>query len=366
MRLIAFLFIITSCNLYSQEDIQRCSDVKKFTVGTYTGCLDYESNADGYGKMLYLNGNIYQGNWKRNYLDGNGKMNFSNGDVYSGEWLKSSMEGIGTRLYSNQGYYKGSWKNSMFDGIGERKIIFDTQYQLLKGEFRNDEFYEGTNEVFFENGDKSIRRLEDGMITKTEYISSTFVQTTDGTHYSNGKLISGLQVYIQDNIITKSKFENGIAKNKTSNIDNYYNIEDITGEDPFISIDLEKQMNDDTMYVYLGFQTKKSIKPVRFVFDTGAEMFSIGFKLFENLKKNGLVYENLNIVISTVGVRGEPTENKLIKIKELTIGTYKVRNVIASVETLESANSSLLGVQFLKKFKEVQWSLNSNKLLFYK
>ena len=79
-----------------------------------------------------------------------------------------------------------------------------------------------------------------------------------------------------------------------------------------------------------------------------------------------MVYEDLNITVTSVGVRGEPLDNQLIKIKELTIGTYKVRNVIAAVKTLESANSSLLGVQFLKKFKEVQWSLNSNKLLFFK
>jgi|TARA_B110000238_G_scaffold199767_1_gene247692 hypothetical protein len=365
MKQLALLLLITSLNLYSQ-DTKRCTDVKEFTNGTYIGCLDYESNADGFGTLTYTNGDVYQGNWSRNYFNGFGIMNFGNGDSYTGNWVKNSMEGAGKMQYANQGYYNGNFKNNMFHGTGEQKIIFSGQYQRLKGEFRNDEFYEGTKEAFFENGDQSTRNYIGGAITETAYLSSKFKKSTKGSHYSNAKLKTGLQVYTQNNIITESKFKNGTSVSKTSNIENYYVIDDIIGEDQSISIPLESEENDDTMYVYLGFQTKTPIQPVRFVFDTGAEMFSIGYKLFENLKEKGLVYEDLNITVTSIGVRGEPLDNQLIKIKELTIGTYKVRNVIAAVKTLESANSSLLGIQFLKKFKEVQWSLNSNKLLFYK
>ena len=361
-----FLFIILSFSFFSQEKIKKCTDVKEFTNGTYIGCLDYESNANGFGTLTYNNGNVYQGNWSRNSMNGFGTMNFSNGDSYTGNWVKNAMEGAGKMLYANQGYYNGNFKNNMFHGTGEQKIVFRGQYHRLKGVFINNEFFKGRKEIFFENDDRSILNYKEGAISKTEYIAATFKETTVGSHYSNGKLKKGLKVYTQNNIITKSKFEDGISVSKTSNIENYYLIDDIIGEDQSISIPLESEENDDTMYVYLGFQTTTPIQPVRFVFDTGAEMFSIGYKLFENLKEKGLVYEDLNITVTSVGVRGEPLDNQLIKIKELTIGTYKVRNVIAAVKTLESANSSLLGVQFLKKFKEVQWSLNSNKLLFFK
>ena len=74
----------------------------------------------------------------------------------------------------------------------------------------------------------------------------------------------------------------------------------------------------------------------------------------------------MNVIIATIGVRGEPTNNKVIRLKELTIGEYKVRNVIALVETLETANVSLLGIGFMKKFKNVLWSLNDNQIIFYK
>ena len=95
-------------------------------------------------------------------------------------------------------------------------------------------------------------------------------------------------MYTQNNIITESKFEDGTVVSKTSNIENYYVDEDILGDAQSISIDLEREVNDDTMYVYLGFQTKTPIQPVRFVFDTGAEMFSIGYQTFRELKRERL------------------------------------------------------------------------------
>ena len=74
----------------------------------------------------------------------------------------------------------------------------------------------------------------------------------------------------------------------------------------------------------------------------------------------------MGIVIPTVGVRGEPTNNMLIKIHEIKIGSYTIKNIVAYVKTLETANMSLLGVSFMKKFSEVQWSLNSDELIFHK
>ena len=135
-----------------------------------------------------------------------------------------------------------------------------------------------------------------------------------------------------------------------------------------IIVDLEFEENDNTKYVNLNFLTNKKTQTdnERFIFDTGAEMFSLGHNLFNKLKENGLDYVDLGIVIPTIGIRGEPTENMVIKIKEISIGQFKVKNVIAFVETLETANSSLLGIDFLKKFSEVKWSLISEQLTLYK
>ena len=59
-------------------------------------------------------------------------------------------------------------------------------------------------------------------------------------------------------------------------------------------------------------------------------------------------------------------KSNAIVIKELKIGSYTIKNVVAIVRTLESANTSLLGMGFLKKFNEVKWSLIAKELVFYK
>ena len=65
-------------------------------------------------------------------------------------------------------------------------------------------------------------------------------------------------------------------------------------------------------------------------------------------------------------------DTKYIKISEVKIGEYIVKNVIAIVPTgygddgVGNVNDMLIGIGFLKKFKDVEWSLNKNKMRFYK
>jgi predicted aspartyl protease len=68
---------------------------------------------------------------------------------------------------------------------------------------------------------------------------------------------------------------------------------------------------------------------------------------------------------------GSVIETKYIKISKIKIGDYLVKNVVAIVPTsLDSSgnkvNDMLIGIGFLKKFKDVEWSLNNDKLRFYK
>ena len=92
----------------------------------------------------------------------------------------------------------------------------------------------------------------------------------------------------------------------------------------------------------------------------------IGYLLFEELKSKGLKFEDMGIKKTTLGVSGIPFESKVIKINKISIGSYTVKNVFASVPLLETANSNLLGISFMKKFRDVKWSLNGDKLIFEK
>ena len=43
-------------------------------------------NYNGYGKMTYASGNVYEGEWKNSEMNGHGKYTYANGNVTYGEW----------------------------------------------------------------------------------------------------------------------------------------------------------------------------------------------------------------------------------------------------------------------------------------
>ena len=45
-----------------------------------------DGKANGRGKMTYVGGNVYDGEWKDDKRNGQGKLICSNGNVYDGEW----------------------------------------------------------------------------------------------------------------------------------------------------------------------------------------------------------------------------------------------------------------------------------------
>ena len=85
--------------------------------------------------------------------------------------------------------------------------------------------------------------------------------------------------------------------------------------------------------------------------------------MFDRLKNSGVKYRDLNKTIKTFGVGGE-SQGKLVLIDKIKIGDYYLNNVIAEV-SLDN-NYSLLGIEFLSKFSNVQWDMNDKKLLLYK
>lgn len=55
---------------------------------------------DGVGKMYYLNGDVYEGDWVQDCREGNGQILYANGDRYVGEWINNKPHGQGV-------YYSG-------------------------------------------------------------------------------------------------------------------------------------------------------------------------------------------------------------------------------------------------------------------
>ena len=361
---------------FSQNSISQVREICKDTIdvtyqnnqiGTYIGCLNYEGKKEGYGTLKSPDGFIYKGDFKNNKKEGQGKLTYPDGYIYNGGFKNNKKEGQGKLSYpSGTGSYIGEFQNNMFNGIGVENVIDEKYRKKSKGKFQNDILFEGEKTIYFPSGKTQIYLISEGRsVSINQFKDGNLEFSEKGEFFPNNSLKAGTQKQFVDNYIITTIFKNGIEVSRTTNIDNYYDPSDIIGASESISLDLIFDKNDKTKYINIYFDNSKD-KPYRFIFDTGAEMMSIGFRMFNELKGNGLVYEDLGITISTIGIRGEPTENKVIKITQLKIGDYTLKNVVALVKTLETANNSLIGIQFLEKFSDVYWSLKQNKLIFYK
>ena len=357
MKLILSIFLSITLSPLLAQNIKTCTDTIQVPfgdnkMGEYIGCLNYEGIMDGYGTLRFPDSTIYKGNFVR------GKMDDLNGEL----------------IYTDGDSYIGGFKNNMKNGAGTLSLSFGDQTQISVGDFDSDRFSSGTKAIDFGEGMKQIITLQNGEVVKVEeFNDKSLTLSSVGDFFPNYSLKNGTKREIIRNYEVITELKNGEETSRISEIENYYTPEDIeyvripdeSEETELIVIPLEFEENDDSKYVNLGFETTNRAQ-YRFIFDTGAEVFNIGYRLFKELEGNGLQYEDLDILIPAIGVLGEPMDLKVIRISRLTIGNYVVNDVIAYVSTVETANSNLLGIQFLKKFKQVYWSLNDNKLIFYK
>ncbi|CAD8113833.1 unnamed protein product [Paramecium sonneborni] len=108
---------------------------------TYIGVIQ-NGKANGYGKLITFNGDIYEGNFIDNLLEGNGQCLFKRGPIYTGqfkagkpdgngkelwpdgsnyegEFQNGKKNGYGTYIWNQQSNYEGQWKDNMIQGIGK-------------------------------------------------------------------------------------------------------------------------------------------------------------------------------------------------------------------------------------------------------
>ena len=73
----------------------------------YTGQLLIQDGGavvrSGMGKVIYSNGNIYEGEWVDGVRHGSGRLIQADGCAYTGEWFSDTINGFGT-FQSPDGY----------------------------------------------------------------------------------------------------------------------------------------------------------------------------------------------------------------------------------------------------------------------
>ena len=257
------------------------------------------------------------------------------------------------------------------DGEGLKKIELKGDVITYKGNFKSGQFKTGDYTYKFKNGDEKfikyidfenkiidfeIYKWKSGAIKKTIYNSGKKSKQilTKGKGDDEGLIIEKL--YVDDKII------------ETSNITNNRVPEDIVGNEEFIDINLIDENNQFKIPIEFPTINGDSFT-VPIHFDTGASNFLIGSKLYQELLSKCDVTD-LNVKSVSNGV-GSKFSVKYILIKKIKIGNYSINNVVASVPIGKDKNGNeindmLIGIGFLKKFKDVTWSLNNNVLRFFK
>ena len=251
-------------------------------------------------------------------------------------------------------------------GKGVLTLNFDNQIQTQDGIFENDKFIKGVLTVNFFSGSKNTISY---INFQNDIIESELYEWDNGdklrTTYNDGVKIREINTYGPGNSqgLIIEKLFNGNKTITISNTENNRVPSDIIGENEFSDIKLIER--DNQYRINIGFPTKDGeMMNVPIQFDTGATSFFIGNRLYRDLVDKCEV-EDINVQSISGGV-GSEFEIKYIKIKSIQIGDYTVKNVIAVVPLREDINDLLIGIGFLKKFKEVLWSLNSNLMRFYK
>lgn len=122
------------------------------------GCIS-GSCTDGYGKYIYSNGYVYEGNFVKGLRVGLGKLATPVGDSYDGMWENDQFNGQGTYKWADGSKYTGEWKNGVQDGYG---IFFYPNGDKYTGYFKNNKF-QGAGKYTWVDGTMQEGIYEDGI-----------------------------------------------------------------------------------------------------------------------------------------------------------------------------------------------------------
>jgi hypothetical protein len=105
----------SSYNQNSKIELEERSEVLLPDGIRYTGqWLKGENEVrHGYGRCVWPDGAVYEGNWKFDKACGQGTFLHTHGDKYEGEWYDDKAHGHGVYTHSNGAKYEGSWENDL-------------------------------------------------------------------------------------------------------------------------------------------------------------------------------------------------------------------------------------------------------------
>ncbi len=119
-----------------EEEEEEEEIIEKVVDDPITGCISGDCE-NGFGKFIYSDGDIYEGNFISSYRHGHGKYVYIEGDTYDGIWSWSNREGLGYYIWPSGNEYIGYWADNQQNGKGTK---FYTDGSTEAGEWVNGVF----------------------------------------------------------------------------------------------------------------------------------------------------------------------------------------------------------------------------------
>jgi hypothetical protein len=102
-----------------------------FTVTTNNPIIDsnyYSTVILRFGKLIYDNGEYYEGEWMRGKRHGKGIYVYIDGSRFEGSWENDRINGEGTSWYPNGNRYQGEWSSGRINGRGKKLMTHTVLY----------------------------------------------------------------------------------------------------------------------------------------------------------------------------------------------------------------------------------------------
>lgn len=179
----------------------------KTVINGYNGEI-LHGRRNGYGEMIYPNGDTYLGYWKDDKHEGTGSYTYFNGDKYVGNFNNNLKNGNGTfYYYKSKSRFQGVWEND----IQKNGTLFFNNGDYFKGDidipgeelngygiytWRNGDYYEGSFKFGKKNGEGKYY-WSDGASFKGRWLNDKengpgLMIWSDGGSY-RGNYINGLR-----------------------------------------------------------------------------------------------------------------------------------------------------------------------------
>ena len=119
----------------SGQRVNLTGKVSSYSEPTYCNTYAYilicYCHVHNIGIRIYLNGNIYEGQFINGKIDGTGKMVYANGDKYVGEWKDGFFSGQGLMTYVTGDSYEGQFRQGLFYNEGIYILFIVYTYYII-------------------------------------------------------------------------------------------------------------------------------------------------------------------------------------------------------------------------------------------